>query len=123
MPGGRVLVAARRAPSSQGAFMEAATALLSILLLLVASLSSSTAAAAAVPAAAATPASLALEPPVWPETLTATLLQNLTERLALTELFYEFPKGRNLNLIRSQLGAHGTVWDVEHDNGASSVVC
>lgn len=54
-------------------------------------------------------------------TTQAVLFQNRSSQLALTTLYYDWPRRRNLNLIQSQLGARGEVWDVEHDNGTSFV--
>jgi len=51
----------------------------------------------------------------------AVLLQNRSSQLALTTLYYDWPKGRNLNLIQTQLGARGEIWDIEHDNGTSFI--
>lgn len=51
------------------------------------------------------------EPPVWPETFHAVTIQNRTGRLALVDLYYEWGKGRNANLIHSQLGT--TLYDIE----------
>jgi hypothetical protein len=39
--------------------------------------------------------------------------------LALIHLYYDWPKGRNMNLIRPQLGVRGTLYDLEFDNGTS----
>ena len=54
-----------------------------------------------------------VSPPIWPEVFHATMVQNSTTTgaLALTELFYEWPKGRNANLIHNQLGT--TLYDIE----------
>lgn len=62
---------------------------------------------------------LSLSPPVWPEVLHAQLLSNRTGNLALVELYYDWPKARNLNLIHSQLDRFGTLWDIEWNNGTS----
>ena len=61
------------------------------------------------------------ETPVWPDAFKAVLFQNRTSSLALVDLYYDWRAGKNLNLIRSQLGAHGTVWDIEHNNGTSFI--
>ncbi|CAI5535824.1 unnamed protein product [Closterium sp. Naga37s-1] len=57
-------------------------------------------------------------PRPWPERFHAVLFQNRSGRLALTELWYDWPGGRNLNAIRPQLSA-GTLMDVEWSNGTS----
>lgn len=51
------------------------------------------------------------EPPVWPETFHAVAVQNRSGSLALVDLYYEWQKGRNANLIHSQLGT--TLYDIE----------
>lgn len=61
------------------------------------------------------------QPPVWPDTFHSLLFQNRTDSLALVDLYYAWQKGRNLNLIRSQLGAKGVVWDIEWNNGTSFI--
>lgn len=55
--------------------------------------------------------------PVWPELFHATLLQNRSGNLALTDLYYDWQGGRNLNVIRSQLGS--TLFDNEFSNGTT----
>lgn len=50
-------------------------------------------------------------PPVWPETFHASALQNRSGSLALVDLYYEWGKGRNANLIHKQLGT--TLYDIE----------
>lgn len=51
------------------------------------------------------------QPPVWPETFHAVAVQNRSGSLALVDLYYEWSKGRNANLIHSQLGT--TLYDIE----------
>lgn len=51
------------------------------------------------------------EPPIWPETFHAVAVQNRSGSLALVDLYYEWGKGRNANLIHSQLGT--TLYDIE----------
>ncbi|KAF5834353.1 hypothetical protein DUNSADRAFT_9016 [Dunaliella salina] len=58
-------------------------------------------------------------PPVWPEQFTAVLLQNRKNAYSLTELWYDFKGGRNMNLIQSQLDLKGTLFDLELDNKTS----
>ena len=56
--------------------------------------------------------------PVWPKLLHATLVQNRSGSLALTELYYDWQGGRNLNVITSQAGGPGAVlFDNERANG------
>lgn len=57
------------------------------------------------------------EPTPWPERFHAVLFQNRTGKLALVDLWYDFPLGLNVNIIRSQLGR--TLYDVEWTNGTS----
>ena len=45
-----------------------------------------------------------LRPPVWPETFHALAVQDRNGSLALVDLYYEWGKGRNANLIHKQLG-------------------
>ncbi|WOK95578.1 hypothetical protein Cni_G04285 [Canna indica] len=58
-------------------------------------------------------------PARWPEQFHAKCFVNLTNtgELELIDLWYDWPRGRNLNLIQSQLG--DLLYDVEWDNGTS----
>lgn len=58
-------------------------------------------------------------PKAWPEQFHALLVMNYTKALELQviDLWYDWPNGRNLNLIQHQLGK--LVHDVEWDNGTS----
>ncbi|CAL5066659.1 unnamed protein product [Urochloa decumbens] len=70
------------------------------------------------PSAAGAPAPV---PTRWPEQFHAVMFTNLTEsggRLQLVDLYYDWPRGRNLNLIRNQLSGDPT-YDVEWTNGTS----
>ncbi|TVU41272.1 hypothetical protein EJB05_14775, partial [Eragrostis curvula] len=62
-------------------------------------------------------------PTRWPEQFHAVLLTNITEsggRLELIELYYDWPRGRNLNVVRGQLSAAGEpLYNVEWVNGSS----
>jgi hypothetical protein len=60
------------------------------------------------------------QPPVWPEQFKAVMLQNRTDNLALVTLFYDWKLKANLNIIASQLGARGTIWDLEWNNVSTS---
>lgn len=53
--------------------------------------------------------------PVWPEQFHAVLFQNRTGNLALLDLWYDWPNGRNFNIIHKQLGP--TIFDLELNNG------
>ncbi|KAL6647322.1 hypothetical protein ACP70R_014759 [Stipagrostis hirtigluma subsp. patula] len=63
-------------------------------------------------------------PPVptpWPEQFHAVVLSNLTAsggRLQLIDLYYDWPHGRNLNVVRDQLSGE-PVYNVEWANGSS----
>nr|CAB3455931.1 unnamed protein product [Digitaria exilis] len=81
-------------------------------------------------AAAATNASVADEPPPpmapWPEQFHALVITNLTSsggRLQLIDLYYDWPRGRDLNLIRDQLSDSNSgdppVMNVEWANGTA----
>lgn len=50
-------------------------------------------------------------PPVWPETFHALAIQDRNGSLALVDLYYEWGKGRNANVIHRQLGT--TLYDIE----------
>lgn len=93
--------------------------LLPLLLLLAAgSFSAANAKSTAPSAAAGSPAPV---PTPWPEQFHAVVFTNLTEsggRLQLIDLYYDWPKGRNLNLIHNQLSGDPT-YDVEWTNGTS----
>ncbi|CAM9261668.1 unnamed protein product [Heterosigma akashiwo] len=56
-------------------------------------------------------------PPVWAEQFHAVLFQKRGEELALVDLWYDFPNGRNLNIIQNQLGS--TLFDNERQNGST----
>ena len=58
----------------------------------------------------------AVSPTPWPEQFHAVLFQNRSASLALTDLWYDWPGGRNLNAIRTQLTGR-TLFDVEWNNG------
>ncbi|TVU41269.1 hypothetical protein EJB05_14772, partial [Eragrostis curvula] len=62
-------------------------------------------------------------PTPWPEQFHAVMFTNLTEsggRLQLIDLYYDWPGGRNLNLIRNQLTGD-PLYDVEWTNGTSYI--
>ncbi|CAM9610340.1 unnamed protein product [Choristocarpus tenellus] len=67
------------------------------------------------PGEAATP-----QPPIWPEKFHALLTQNTSGDLAVVDLWYDFPGGRNLNIIQRQ-GSEldGPLWDNERQNGST----
>ncbi|KQK16308.2 hypothetical protein BRADI_1g28140v3 [Brachypodium distachyon] len=65
-------------------------------------------------------------PARWPDQFHAVLFTNLTNvstastgpPLRLTDLYYDWPRRRNLNLVRHQLSAD-PLYDVEWDNGTT----
>ncbi|MQL96166.1 hypothetical protein Taro_028839 [Colocasia esculenta] len=77
---------------------------LSFLLLISVSLTS--------PAAVAPPT-----PAPWPHQFHAVLLRNYSGSLALIDLWYDWPNGRNFNIIQDQLGS--LRYDLEWNNGTS----
>lgn len=57
-------------------------------------------------------------PTPWPEQFHALLYMNLTStHLQLNDLWYDWPKGRNVNIIQKQLGI--LLYDIEWNNGTS----
>ncbi|KAK3038243.1 hypothetical protein RJ639_030852 [Escallonia herrerae] len=57
-------------------------------------------------------------PTPWPEQFHAVLYMNSSDaRLQVTNLWYDWPKGRNVNIIQKQLGE--LLYDVEWNNGTS----
>ncbi|EYU28487.1 hypothetical protein ABFS82_11G081400 [Erythranthe guttata] len=77
-----------------------------LLLLLLAAASSSLTAAAESP-----------KPTPWPLQFHSILLVNFSGSLSLIDLWYDWPKGRNFNIIQSQLGE--LLYDLEWNNGTS----
>ncbi|CAN6168043.1 unnamed protein product [Urochloa humidicola] len=85
--------------------------------------------AAAAATATTNPSPSAAPPPSptpWPERFHAVMFTNLTNYsvastgppLRITDLYYDWPRRRNLNLVRHQLSAD-PLYDVEWDNGTS----
>ena len=57
-------------------------------------------------------------PAPWPEQFHALLYMNLTStHLQLSDLWYDWPKGRNVNIFQKQLGE--VLYDIEWNNGTS----
>jgi len=54
---------------------------------------------------------------IWPDLVHASLLQNRSGALAFVELYYDYIGGRNLNIIKSQLGP--LMYDNERSNGST----
>ncbi|KAA3490737.1 protein transferring glycosyl groups [Gossypium australe] len=57
-------------------------------------------------------------PTPWPEQFHALLCMKLSSGVhQITDLWYDWPKGRNVNLLQKQLGVY--MYDVEWNNGTS----
>nr|XP_043628732.1 uncharacterized protein At4g14100-like isoform X2 [Erigeron canadensis] len=57
-------------------------------------------------------------PTPWPEQFHALLFMNLTStHLQLSDLWYDWPKGRNVNIFQKQLSI--LLYDIEWNNGTS----
>jgi hypothetical protein len=66
-------------------------------------------------------AAAAAVPTPWPEQFHAVLLTNLTGnggQLELIDVYYDWPRGRTLNVVRSQLSSE-PLYNVEWVNGSS----
>lgn len=62
------------------------------------------------------------EPPLWPERFHAMFAQATPTGRAVIHLYYDFAKGRNLNVITSQAlekAGKGALWDFERQDGLS----
>eukprot|EP00897_Mesotaenium_endlicherianum_P008898 jgi/Mesen1/8036/ME000428S07240 len=57
------------------------------------------------------------KPTPWPKQLYCQLFQNRTGNLAIVDLWYDWKRGGNMNIIRSIGG--NTLYDVEWNNGTS----
>uniref|UniRef100_A0A0D9X3E6 Lipoprotein n=1 Tax=Leersia perrieri TaxID=77586 RepID=A0A0D9X3E6_9ORYZ len=56
----------------------------------------------------------------WPEQYHAVVVSNLTKRggrLQVIEMYYDWPRGHGINIVREQLG--GVLYNVEWTNGSS----
>ncbi|XP_078168088.1 uncharacterized protein At4g14100-like [Carex rostrata] len=58
------------------------------------------------------------EPEPWPEQFHAVLFMNYSNDLSLADLWYDWPGGRNLHIIKDQLGGP-RFFDLEWNNGTS----
>uniref|UniRef100_A0ACD5XA39 Uncharacterized protein n=1 Tax=Avena sativa TaxID=4498 RepID=A0ACD5XA39_AVESA len=58
-------------------------------------------------------------PTPWPHQFHATLLMDYHGNLSLADLWYDWPGGRNLHVIRYQLTADAPFYDAEWNNGTS----
>ncbi|KAK7327714.1 hypothetical protein VNO77_21802 [Canavalia gladiata] len=57
-------------------------------------------------------------PAPWPQQFHALLYMNLSDsRIKLSDLWYDWPKGRNVNIFQKQLGE--VLYDIEWNNGTS----
>ncbi|KAF3327083.1 hypothetical protein FCM35_KLT07201 [Carex littledalei] len=70
------------------------------------------------PAAATTTQHQAPTPEPWPEQFHAVLFMNSSNDLSLADLWYDWPGGRNLHIIKDQLGGP-RLFDLEWNNGTS----
>lgn len=62
----------------------------------------------------------AVEQPVWPEAFHMSAWQTTPGDRSIVDLYYDWPHGRNLNIIRSaRRAADGPLWDMEFQNGTS----
>nr|KAJ0225537.1 hypothetical protein LSAT_V11C100017140 [Lactuca sativa] len=57
------------------------------------------------------------KPTPWPEQFHSLLVMNYTGELQLIDLWYDWPNGRNFNIIQHQLG--NIKYDLEWNNGTS----
>ncbi|XP_031400328.1 uncharacterized protein At4g14100-like [Punica granatum] len=57
-------------------------------------------------------------PAVWPEQFHALMFMNSSGNLSLIDLWYDWPNGRNFNIIRDQLST-SLYYDLEWNNGTS----
>jgi hypothetical protein len=71
------------------------------------------------PRAAAGPPDPTPTPTPWPHQFHATLLMDYRGNLSLADLWYDWPRGRNLHVIRYQLAADAPYYDAEWNNGTS----
>ncbi|KAJ4972975.1 hypothetical protein NE237_006149 [Protea cynaroides] len=56
-------------------------------------------------------------PTPWPEQFHSILFMNYSGSLQIIDLWYDWPKGRNFNIIQNQLGK--LLYDLEWNNGTS----
>ncbi|KAJ3704514.1 hypothetical protein LUZ61_008219 [Rhynchospora tenuis] len=57
-------------------------------------------------------------PAPWPEQFHALLFMNYSNSLSMVDLWYDWPGGRNFNIIQDQLGGP-PLFDLEWNNGTS----
>jgi hypothetical protein len=56
-------------------------------------------------------------PTPWPEQFHSEIYMNMKGSLSVVDLWYDYPNGRNMNIIQLQLSYK--LWDVEWNNGTS----
>ncbi|XP_057950257.1 uncharacterized protein At4g14100-like isoform X2 [Malania oleifera] len=56
-------------------------------------------------------------PKAWPEQFHALLVMNFNGTVQINNLWYDWPKGRNFNILQRQLG--NVLYDLEWNNGTS----
>mmetsp|Transcript_9999 Transcript_9999/g.15049 ORF Transcript_9999/g.15049 Transcript_9999/m.15049 type:complete len:196 (+) Transcript_9999:231-818(+) len=57
--------------------------------------------------------------PIWPDSFHGTLKEKQGDLLSDVDLYYNYPKGVNVNIIRKKTDLNGTLWDIEWNNGTS----
>ncbi|KAG0500262.1 hypothetical protein HPP92_000334 [Vanilla planifolia] len=68
---------------------------------------------------ASSPESIPVPTPApWPEQFHALLFMNYSGTLSMIDLWYDWPNGRNFNIIQDQLGGP-PLYDLEWNNGTS----
>ncbi|XP_059443092.1 uncharacterized protein At4g14100-like [Corylus avellana] len=58
-------------------------------------------------------------PAAWPHQFHSVVFMNNSGTLQVVDLWYDWPKGRNFNIIQNQLGK--LIFDLEWDNGTSFI--
>ncbi|KAK9113301.1 hypothetical protein Syun_020098 [Stephania yunnanensis] len=58
-------------------------------------------------------------PTPWPHQFHSILFMNYSGALSLVDLWYDWPNGRNFNIVQDQLGGGDPLYDLEWNNGTS----
>ncbi|KAA8529970.1 hypothetical protein F0562_034426 [Nyssa sinensis] len=101
--------------ASKSIAISSSTALFLIVIVLPSSIFLSPVVVAA--AAASSNSTADPTPTPWPHQFHSILFMNYTGSLQLIDLWYDWPKGRNFNIIQDQLGK--LLYDLEWNNGTS----
>ncbi|XP_047052447.1 uncharacterized protein At4g14100-like [Lolium rigidum] len=64
-------------------------------------------------------AGAAPKPTLWPHQFHATLVLDYHGNLSIADLWYDWPRGLNLHIIRDQLAADAPLYDAQWTNGTS----